>query len=272
MKKATSIILTAMLIFTTGCSLFSPYDQEYGVYLSDDFDDLDKELNCKTIVIDAQYYTKAEIAQIHEKNGTVLSYVNVGSLENFRDYFEDFEDLTLAPYEHWEGEYWIDVSEKRWQDFLVEEVGQSLKDKGVDGFFIDNTDVYYVFHEDKIYEGLVSIMKRLKAMDMKVIINGGDNFVSRCIDENGTIKGVLDGVNQESVFTTIDWDNDSFRENDEEETEYFLAYLKKVKKAGGEVYVLEYSQDQDITKKAIKKCHKLGYTVYVSDSLELTSQ
>ena len=51
---------------------------------------------------------------------------------------------------------------------------------------------------------------------MKVIINGGDNFVSRCIEEEGTIKGTLDGVNQESVFTTINWDEDSFEENDEE--------------------------------------------------------
>nr|MCR5671407.1 endo alpha-1,4 polygalactosaminidase [Butyrivibrio sp.] len=177
--------------------------------------------------------------------------------------------LILGAYENWEGEYWVDVSDSKWQDFLVDEIASDMLKKGIDGFFIDNCDVYYVNHEKKIFDGLTAILKRLKKTGAKVIINGGDTYVSEYLEAYGNLKDVLDGVNQESVYTRINWDKGTFSESDPDDREYFLEYLANVKKAGKDVYVLEYTKDKNLANKATKACKKLGYTVYVSDSLEL---
>ena len=45
----------------------------------------------------------------------VYTYLNVGSLEDFRDYYKEYEHLTIGAYENWDEEKWIDVSDKDWQ-------------------------------------------------------------------------------------------------------------------------------------------------------------
>ena len=39
-----------------------------------------------------------------------------------------------------EDEKWVDVSEPKWQSFILDDLAPSILDKGVDGLFIDNVD------------------------------------------------------------------------------------------------------------------------------------
>ena len=94
---------------------------DYGVFLSVT-DDIDSLSAYDTVVIDAQYFDKAEIDAFRAAGHTVYSYINVGSIENFRDYYSEYRDLTLGEYENWDEEFWIDVSESRWQDFMIKEM------------------------------------------------------------------------------------------------------------------------------------------------------
>ena len=84
------------------------------------------------IVIDAAYYSKADIDKLHQQGVLVYSYLNIGSLVDFRDFFLDYKHLTLGKYENWQGEYWVDVSETEWQDHILEQAGLLVK-KDVDG-------------------------------------------------------------------------------------------------------------------------------------------
>ena len=97
--------------------------------------------------------------------------------------------------------------------------------KGVDGLFVDNCDVYYVYDEsDALYKGLLNIVKKLDGYGVDVIINGGDTFVTRLIKDKKA--GLIDGVNQESVFSRItDYENDVFKSQTAEENKYFRSYL-----------------------------------------------
>ena len=66
----------------------------------------DKAVNLKgikTLVIDAEFFSKEDIAQLH-KNGNVniFSYLNIGSIETFRDDYEAFKYLALGDYENWD--------------------------------------------------------------------------------------------------------------------------------------------------------------------------
>ena len=259
-------ILIAMML--TGCEDAIPGD-DYGVYIGAEYSELPENASFDVIVIDAQYYTADEIASLKETNGEIYSYLNVGSVESFRDYYEDYEDITTGSYENWEDERWVDVSNPKWQDFVVGELAPQLIEKDIDGFFIDNCDVYYIDPRDEIYDGLTTILSELKATGKSVIVNGGDAYVSRYLDENNTLDKVIDGVNQESVYTSINWDDGTFGEATDDDREYFLDYLERVSDAGGEVYLLEYTNDEKLACYIEDECEAKEYHVYISSTLEL---
>jgi cysteinyl-tRNA synthetase, unknown class len=42
----------------------------------------------KLVLVDAQYLSAAEIASMQERGQKVFTYLNIGSLETFRSYYE----------------------------------------------------------------------------------------------------------------------------------------------------------------------------------------
>ena len=243
-------------------------DESYGVYIGANPEDMEDRQLPETIVIDAQYYSDSEIAELKDDGHIVYTYLNLGSIESFRDYYAEYESLTLDTYENWEDEKWVDVTDASWQEFLSVKADELIA-KGVDGFFIDNTDVYYQYPTEKVFESVSSILKDLQSKDTYVLINGGDSFVREYLNRNGSLGDILDGVNQENVYTAIDWEDDSFTVNPEEEREYFLEYLNLVQADGEDVYALDYATDEDVVNASKSFAKKHGYTVYVSPTLEL---
>lgn len=48
----------------------------------------------------------------------VYGYLNIGALEKQRPYYEKFKHLRLVKYEGWDGEYWVNITDKAWQDHV----------------------------------------------------------------------------------------------------------------------------------------------------------
>lgn len=247
------------------------FKYNYGVFLSVGPESISKMRKYKTIVLDVQNdFSKKDISKLKKEGHEVYSYINVGALENYRDYYSDYEDVTLDVYENWPDERWVNVSSDKWQKFILNKLSRDIMKLGVDGFFVDNADVYYHYHTDEIYDGLTRILKGLKKKG-KVIINGGDTYVSEYLKRNKNIKAILDGVNQESIFSRIiDYDNNKFGKNDKDTEKYYKKYLSKIKKNRKKVYLLEYTKNRKLKKKIKEYCKKKGYSYYISGSLDLS--
>lgn len=78
-------------------------------------------------------------------------------------------------------------------------------EKGVDGFFVDNCDVYDYAHKKDIFDGLTVILKKIRAMGKPVVVNGGDIYVTAYQSRYGSAADIMTGVNQESVWSRIDF-------------------------------------------------------------------
>ncbi len=245
---------------------------EYGVFLGVNAGKkaMRKFRKYKTIVLDVQSgFNKENIQMLKDRGHRVYSYINVGAVENYRDYYNDYLDITLGTYDNWPDERWVDVSSSKWQDFILKDLSERIKDTGVDGYFVDNIDVYYQYHRESIYNGIQTILKGLKEKG-DVIVNGGDTFVTEYIDKGGAVGMILDGVNQETVFTAIkDYNRNIFKESSEEDRDYYLAYTEAVKRQGSEVYLLEYTKNRQLKKKIREHSGELGYKYYISKSLDL---
>ena len=171
-------LIAAIMLFLpcAGADEASAFPHPYGVFLGIT-EDLEQFRDYETVVIDAQYFSGEEIGSFRSGGHKVYTYLNIGSLEDFRDYYEEYKDIALGEYEHWDEEVWVDVSQQKWQDLILKELVPGLLEKQVDGFFVDNCDVYYEYPEQKILDGLGIIMQELTATGKEVIINSGDCFM-----------------------------------------------------------------------------------------------
>lgn len=271
------VLLSGMLI--SGCAGNSR--QEYAVLIGEDAEIVDNISNIDVLVIDAEYFTSDDINTM-KSNGVneVYSYINVGAIENFRSYYDEYVDITLGDYENWPEERWVDVSQEKWQEFMASRIDE-LGAKGIDGFFVDNTDVYYLYPEDGIYDGLVNILSYMKKCGKQVVINGGDCFVSRYIESMDAAEGknaedsinpegkIIDAVNQENVYTCYDFSNGEYGINSEDDKAYYTEYLDKVLGVGCRAYALEYADDKHVAEDAEAYSREHGYICYVADNIEL---
>ena len=273
-KQMGAVALLVILMFIMGC-FFMKDDKvktleknDYGVFLNADASSLERFKRYDLIVIDAQYFTKKDIESLHQNGTKVYTYLNIGSVENFREYYKTYEKFTIGKYEHWDEEKWVDVSVPAWQKF-IEQLSKKLFEKGVDGFFIDNCDVYYYAPRKSIFEGLTAILQNIMTLKKAVIINGGDTYVTEYRERYGAVDHIMTGVNQESVWSGIDFDKVTFNEQTRETREYYSKYLEACKADGMEVYLLEYTTDEKLIQKIKKYCKEKNFHFYISNSLEL---
>ena len=263
LKHLSLIFLLSIVVFLL--TSFS-FQKEYGVFLGLNSTDIKNILSYRRVVLEGEEFNENHIQYLHQNGQKVFAYLNVGALEKYRSYYNKYKKFALGVYYDWPDEKWIDVSKKEWQEFIVENKAMEYHKKGFDGFFIDNTDVYYQYKKDEIYKGLVAILKGLRQYKMEILINGGDIFVERLIEES---LDVFDGVNQECVFTSINFKYNRYEEQSEKENTYFLEYLAKVRKYNKKVYLLEYGANASIEKKIISYCktHKAKYFISLDKSL-----
>ena len=172
----------------------------------------------------------------------VYGYLNAGALEKERPYYQQFKHLRLAPYDGWSGEYWIDPTDREWQQHLISEA-KRMKKMGVIGLYLDNTDIYYMVTEgfrspmgkaptpQAVYTALSNIVLKLSDLGMIVMPNGGDVFVRKFVRAH---PFVIKTVNQEGVLY-----QDKKRQS-KEDTEYFTDYLDWCKKKGIYIRGIEY--------------------------------
>lgn len=270
--KVLALIFVIVLIsgyFLIKDSNTSTFEEnDYGVFLNADASSLKQLKNYDLIVIDAQYFTKSDIELLHQNGTKVYTYLNIGSIENFREYYTSYEKLTIGRYEHWDEEKWVDVADPDWQKFM-KQLSQELFEKGVDGFFIDNCDVYYYAPRESIFEGLTAILQNIMTFDKAVIINGGDTYVTEYSERYGAIDHIMTGVNQESVWSAIDFDKGTFYEQTKETRDYYCNYLEACQADGMDVYLLEYTTDKKLIQKIKKYCNEHDFHFYISNSLEL---
>lgn len=266
MKRLLSLAILGILLLAPGYAAAPPH--KYGVFLGINEEEFDRLTPYSLAVIEPSEFSAAQIEALHAAGKTVYGYLNIGAVEEYRPYYGRFRELALGTYEDWPDEKWVDVASPAWQRFIIDELGKQYADMGFDGLFLDNADVYCFHQTEDIFQGLCAILRGLKAYGLTLIINGGDTFVSKCMEEN-TALSLFDGVNQETIFTRIDFEHRSYGVQPEEETAYFKEYLSKAKEHGLSVCLLEYAADPQLAKKIDAYCAENGFLWYNAQDIEL---
>ena len=263
--KCLAVLFSAVTVFLVACRKDS---FDYGVFIGDDINQQKKYERYDNIVVDPSSFKSKQVETLKADGKNVYAYLNIGSLENAQPYYKSYEDVLLDRYDGWPDEHWADVTKEKWQRLVVHARARVYKERGLDGLFIDNTDVYYRYHAPEVYRSLKSMLASLKRQGFKLIINGGDVFVSETL-KDGSAKKLYDGVNQEDVFTTYDFNKKKYGRQTKKNTDYYERYLKQAKKAGLDVYIVEYRAGRELSKKIDAYCERHGYKWYNADEIKL---
>ena len=212
-------------------------------------------------VVDSEGIPKSVMQAAVRRGVFVYDYLNAGALEKGRSGYKSVENLRIAKYERWEGEYWVDVTSPKWKEFILAQAKEK-KDKGAIGVYLDNTDIYYMCAKPSrlknplrkvpdatdVYKALADIVLCLYHMDIIVMPNGGDAFVRRFVTEH---PNVIKTVNQEGVLY------EDFKKQSKAERRYRTEYLEWAKQHGMYVRGIEYTKrkSEAIAAKAYYMAH-----------------
>ena len=233
-----------------------------------------KKMKDGLAVIDSDGISASTIQTILRNNKKLLiyDYLNAGALEQERSYYGQFKHLCLAKYDGWDGEYWVDITNKAWQDHLINEA-RKKKAKGAIGLYFDNVDIYYMCKEgfkeeksrmiksapsaDAVYKALRDVILRLtNEVGIVVMPNGGDTFLRRFMVE---YPNVIQTINQEGVFF------ENFKKNSTSDTNYYKSWCKWAqKRIKGKVRIIEYCTDKKEQAKIKAYCMVHKWHVYFS--------
>ena len=248
---------------------------DYGAFLGRSDDNAKDFDRYKYVSFEFDDFKKATINNLSNKGVQCFAYLNVGSLETYRSYYSTFSKYTFMDYDNWPDERWIDITNADWQDYIVNTVAKSFKDKGASGVYLDNADVYTIFKENdmnysKAASALKSVINGINGLGLKILMNGGAEFIDDMNDKNDSILKSIWAYHQEEVFSLIkDYDKDVFGKQEKEDTNYYKEMASIMKKNGAQVFLLEYTKDESLIQEIDKYCSENNYHYYCSSTVDL---
>ena len=278
MKKLFLLIISSTLL--CGCRYKGipmpeqKYD-DYGAFLGRSDNNVSHFSDYKYISLELDEFGDSNIKRLTSKGVNFLAYLNVGSLENYRDYYDDYESFTFKDYDNWPDERWIDVSNTEWQNFVVNTLAKGFKDRGAFGVYLDNVDAYSVAKEDGMdyaafAQGISNIIKGVIDVGLYVMVNGGAEFLDDMNEQNNEILGSIWAYHQEEVFSSIkDYEQHIFGEQDKEDKEYYQEISSKMKNMGKEIFYLEYTTDESLKTTIKNYCESNNYHYYIANDVDL---
>lgn len=224
------------------------------------------------VIFDSDGIDQKIIADAKKRQVHLYDYLNVGSIEPSRKYYNEFKDLRVARYSGW-NEFWVDVTDERWQDKMIE-LAKEKKKKGVIGLYMDNGDLLWQCMEgfkenktkmlkpipdpEKVFFSLKYIVEKITTeVGLIVMPNGADIFVRQLFSRGwgNLIKTVI----QEGVLYS------NFKKKNKYETAYLVEYLDWCLNNGLYVRGIEYVKSESGIKEVKRFYSDHGYKgLYIS--------
>lgn len=136
-------------------------------------------------------------------------------------------------------------------------------------------EVQSVFIEQKMDKqgcatALKNIITGLNNSGLKVMVNGGSEFLDDMFDLNDKIISEIHAYHQEEVFSLIEnYEENIFGQQCLEDKVYYQEISQKMKAKNAQIFYLEYTKDSSLISSIDEYCKNNGYSYYVSSTVNL---
>lgn len=223
------------------------------------------------LVIEPEDYSDAEIKAIKARGYTLLAYLSIGTISTERLWYMKYCQYKLKRLPDWPKEYYMDMRYPKWTEFLVNRAS-ALKKRGFDGWWLDNLDVYEEYQSYAMFHACAAVLRRIKALDGYVMVNGGSEFWDVAMDKKTAVAKLVNGVTQEEVFSRITSysGKGKFGKQTASQSRFYKKLLKRLRKIKVDTFLLEYTRDEKVKKKIKDFCTKYKMNGYcISDDVDL---
>ena len=156
------------------------------------------------VVVDGEEVTARQVHKLRRDGTIVLGYLSVGTIENWRWWYSAASRYKLELWDDW-GEWYADVSRQGFRDLIASRVAPRMLSKGLNGLFLDNTDMVETHHGQR--DGMKALVARLARRvhrgNRLLFTQNGDSSV-------GPTLRYYDGWNREDVTWTYDFDREQY--------------------------------------------------------------
>ncbi len=232
------------------------------------------ELDKETLVaVEFDDYTADEIRKLKATGATVLAYLSVGTAEKDRPAaWARLKDCALKQLEDWPDEYYLDLRKEAAQSWMSDRA-KELKNKGANGFWADNIDLYEEYPSSEMYDAISGVLTMLHGHGI-VNVNGGMAYLDKAMDKDGSkYQGIgnVDIVVQEEVFSRItSYKGDGeFSAQTEKQSDEYRSHLKRAARHKMIPALLEYTKDSGIKDRIRAFCEETGALACVADKVNL---
>ncbi|HKU44188.1 MAG TPA: endo alpha-1,4 polygalactosaminidase [Polyangiales bacterium] len=213
-----SVVADAGAALARGFPVSGPWAAWYGEASSRQISDAARSF--RIFNIDADPYQEnlsdADIRTLQAGGrNVVLSYLNLGSCEEGRDYFAECKATgaltTRYDDDKYSDEWWANLGNSRYRDLIVNEVAARIAARGVDGFYLDNLEVVehgpnakYGPCDEACSQGGLDLVWELRQRfpDKLIVMQNATSEVTRSGRTHGVaFPSLLDGVAHEEVYS-----------------------------------------------------------------------
>jgi endo-alpha-1,4-polygalactosaminidase (GH114 family) len=218
------------------------------------------------VVVDGESAGAREVAAIKRASGgLVLAYLDVGTIESYRGWYNAAKPYRLDYWGDW-GEWYANVNAAGFRSLMLERVAPAMMGKGFDGLFLDNTDMTETHAAQKPgMRALVTGLSRLVRARGKLLMaqNGAD--------VNWPLKRFYDGINFEDVSFSYDFDRHAYFRRRADDVAQAQGEIRRYRRAGLKVTATDYlaARKPKETLIAVRNACSAGALPYVSD-IDLT--
>ncbi len=216
------------------------------------------------VIVDGEDVSTTQVRELHASGALVLGYLDVGSIERGRSWFQQARPYRLDYWGDW-GEWYANVAAPEYRSLLAERVAPTMMDKGLDGLFLDNLDMIETHPAQA--RGMRTLVGRLAD---EVHGNGKLLFAQNGDHVLGRMLTSLDGWNREDVGSTYDFHDGEYRRTSSADTAAAQQALRRIGARGVLTLATGYTdgspgQDANVAAQACAA----GALPFISD-IELT--
>ena len=214
------------------------------------------------LVVDGQEAKPGMIAELQAQGTVVLGYLSVGTIENWRPWYERLKPYRIEAWKNWEGEYFARVSKRGFRRQMTRHIAPKLYAKGFDGLFLDNVDMIEVYRREAS-----GMRKLVAALGRLVHADGGLLFAQNGYSIIGPMLDELDGWNREDVTGTFNFNRREYAVNSAAEIRRAQRELAAVADAGPLTLATDYTAraGSPIADRAVANACEAGALPYVSN-------
>ena len=260
------ICYSLLLLLST--TLFATDIENFVVYYSDKAQQSDFN-KYSLIVFDSDSHPPLEA--LKEQGKIILGYISIGEIEKSRWYFKQFDNDKILIKENadWKDSYYIDIRNKKWISFVVEELVPRLLNKKFSGVFLDTLDDSIELERKypKRFKGMKKAAARMvKAIrlnypQIKIMLN-------RAYEILPEVENDIDYELGESIYTDYDFKTKKYYFVNKKLYEEQVTVLKKAKKNNPKLQIFTLDYWDPNQNKTIEKIYNIerknGFIPYVS--------